>query len=309
MRVLIWMTMSMAVLLSACQPSASAESDYGAIGQSISEKNPHMPTTFVDTTGSKYGWIKMYNPVQSLQNRIPAPQGYVRKAMPEGSFGDWLRGLPLKPGKPDVMLYNGQPKGNQDAQFAVLNIDVGNRDLQQCADAVMRLRAEYLFSQGKHAAIHFNFTSGANCEWTKWKQGYRPAIAGSKINWVKKAEPSASHESFRMYMDAVYMYAGTASLEKELNKIGTLKQLQIGDVFIQGGFPGHAVLVVDVVENPDNGHRKYMLAQSYMPAQDVHILVNPLDPKSPWYDAEHVGPVETPEWTFLQPDLRRFNEE
>jgi hypothetical protein len=296
------------MLLSACQQSASAEHDYGAIGESISEKNPHMPTTFVDTTGGKYGWFKMYNPVQALQHRIAPPEGYVRKPLPEGSFGEWLRGIPIKPGKPQVMLFNGQPKENQEAQFAVVNIDVGKRDLQQCADAVMRLRAEYLYSQGRHEAIHFNFTSGANCAWTQWKQGYRPSIAGAKINWVKKAEPSASHENFRAYMDVIFTYAGTASLEKELEKIGSLKAMQIGDVFIQGGFPGHAILVIDVVENPDNGHRKYLLAQSYMPAQDMHILINPLDPKSPWYDAEAIGPVETPEWSFLQQDIRRFKE-
>lgn len=295
-------------LLSACQQGTAPAGEAGPFGADFSEKTPHMPTTFVDTTGSKYGWFKMYNPVQALENRIAPPAGYVRKALPEGSFGDWLRGIPLKPGKPQVMLFNGQPKENQDAQFAVVNIDVGKRDLQQCADAVMRLRAEYLFSQAQHDAIHFNFTSGANCAWSQWNQGLRPAIAGSKINWIKKAEPSKSHENFRAYMDMIFTYAGTASLEKELKKIGTLKDLQIGDVFIQGGFPGHAVLVMDVVENPDNGHRKYMLAQSYMPAQDMHILVNPSDPKlGPWYDAEATGPVETPEWTFLQQDLRRFN--
>jgi hypothetical protein len=171
---------------------------------------------------------------------------------------------------------------------------------------VMRLRGEYLFSQNQHEAIHFNFTNGENCPWTKWKEGYRPVI-NTKTTWVKKANPSASHENFRAYMDVIFTYAGTASLEKELKKIGTLKELQVGDVFIQGGFPGHAVLVLDVVENAQ-GKRKYMIAQSYMPAQEMHILINPLNPASPWYDADAIGPIETPEWTFLQQDLRRFNE-
>jgi hypothetical protein len=296
-----------ASLLPACQQAAAADEGYGALGESISEKTPHLPTTFVDTSGSKYAWDKMYNPVQALEHRIAPPAGYVRKPFPTGSFGEWLRGVPLKPGKPQVMLFNGQPKENQDAQFAVLNIDVGKRDLQQCADAVMRLRAEYLFSQGQHDAIHFNFTSGANCPWSKWKEGYRPSIAGSQINWSKKMAASETHENFRAYMDVIFTYAGTASLEKELQKVGTLKALEVGDVLIQGGFPGHAVLVMDIAENPDNGHRKYLLAQSYMPAQDVHILINPADPQGgPWYDAEAKGIVETPEWTFSQLDLKRF---
>jgi hypothetical protein len=299
----------LAMAFMACQQSPANSTDYGAIGESIAEKNPQLPTKFVDTTGGTYAWAKMYNAIQSLENRIATPSGYERMAFPKGSFGEWLRGLPLKPGKPKVMLFNGEQKYNQDVQAAVLDIDVGKRDLQQCADAVMRLRGEYLFSLGKHEAIHFNFTNGDNCPWTKWRDGYRPTLTTGKTVWTKKLALSETHENFRAYMDLVFTYAGTASLEKELKKIGTLEDLQVGDVLIQGGFPGHAVLVVDVAENPDNGHKVYLLAQSYMPAQDIHILNNFNDPKlSPWYDAEAAGPIETPEWTFLQQDLRRFVE-
>ncbi|MFN8395834.1 MAG: DUF4846 domain-containing protein [Bacteroidia bacterium] len=295
------------ISLSACTQDTGASAEPNVLSQGLVDKSPRLPTTFVDTTGGTYPWATMYNPVQSIQNRIALPEGYQRMALPKGSFGEWLRGLPLKPGKPKVMLYNGQEKTNQEAQFAVMDIDVGKRDLQQCADAVMRLRGEYLFSTDQFDAIHFNFTNGEPCTWNKWREGYRPSFAGNKTTWTKKAQPSDSHESFRAYMDMVFMYAGTASLEKELPRIGTLKELQIGDVLIQGGFPGHAVLVVDVAENSDTGKKMYMLAQSYMPAQDIHILQNPNDPKlSPWYDASAVGPVETPEWTFLQQDLRRF---
>lgn len=67
-----------------------------------------------------------------------------------GSFGAWLRTLPLKKGT-TVYLYNGRPKENQDAQFAVVDISVGQEDLQQCADAVMRLHAQsYMPAQDIH---------------------------------------------------------------------------------------------------------------------------------------------------------------
>jgi hypothetical protein len=279
-------------------------------GQGMQEKNaPVQPTTFTDTSGNTYAWLQHYDPANSLQNRIPPPDGYTRLPLPKGSFAAWLRGLPLKPGKPNVMLFNGAKKENQEAQYAVLDIDAGKRDLQQCADAVMRLRAEYLYAAGLHDAIHFNFTNGENCPWSKWKAGYRATIGGAKTTWTKKAEASESHPNFRAYLDLVYTYAGTASLEKELTKIGTLSRIEIGDVFIQGGFPGHAVLVVDIAENPENGKRMYMMVQSYMPAQDIHVLNNLNHPDiGPWYDATASGPVETPEWTFLQQDLRRFQE-
>lgn len=42
---------------------------------------------------------------------------------------------------------------------------------------------------------------------------------------------------------------GTASLNKELIPVANPKAMDVGDVFIQGGFPGHAVLIVDLAEN------------------------------------------------------------
>ena len=106
-------------------------------------------------------------------------------------------------------------------------------------------------------------------------------------------------------MRAIFNYAGTYSLEKELQQI-PINDVQIGDVFIQGGFPGHAVVVVDMAEN-ETGEKRFMLAQSYMPAQDIHILKNPTNRKlSPWYSTNFEGNLYTPEWTFEASDLRRF---
>src|SRR5262249_28354268 len=85
---------------------------------------------------------------------IPVPDGYVRIGVDKSSFGNWLRGLPLKKNK-TVYLYNGMKKEDQSAQFAVIDISTGDKDLQQCADAVMRFRAEYLFAQCKFEEIIF----------------------------------------------------------------------------------------------------------------------------------------------------------
>ena len=74
-----------------------------------------------------------------LERRIAVPRGYARVPVAKNSFAAWLRGLPLKPGTPPVYLYNGQKKANQGAHCAVVNIDTGKADLQQCADAVIRL--------------------------------------------------------------------------------------------------------------------------------------------------------------------------
>jgi hypothetical protein len=105
----------------------------------------------------------------------------------------------------------------------------------------------------------------------------------------------------------VFTYAGSASLAAELVAVADPAEIRPGDVFIQGGFPGHAVLVTDVAED-SAGERILLLLQSYMPAQDIHVLTNPSSPISPWYSARKEGVLQTPEWTFRYSDLRRFPE-
>jgi len=63
---------------------------------------------------------------------------------------------------------------------------------------------------------------------------------------------------------------------------------------------------MDVAENPA-GERLMLLAQSYMPAQDVHLLRNLQEPAlSPWYRPRGDGALRSPEWHFPPGSLRRF---
>lgn len=241
----------------------------------------------------------------SVDARFPPPAGFERTVVAADSFAAWLRHLPLQPEGSRVRLYNGRLKANQSAQAAVLDIDVGQRDLQQCADAVIRLRAEYLWAAGCRDRIRFDFTSGDRATWPAWRDGARPRVDGAKVGWTQGAAPDASYASFRRYLDTVFSYAGTASLERELSSVARSSRIQPGDVFIQGGFPGHAVIVLDVAEN-EHGERRMLLAQSYMPAQEIHVLRRP-GTDQPWYPARDEGVLGTPEWTFQYSDLRRFD--
>ncbi len=66
-------------------------------------------------------------------------------------------------------------------------------------------------------------------------------------------------------------------------------------MFIKGGFPGHAVLVTDVVVNRATGERRFLLTQSYMPAQEIHVLINPAAAdRSVWYGADFGETLVTP---------------
>ncbi|MEO7046155.1 MAG: DUF4846 domain-containing protein, partial [Ferruginibacter sp.] len=204
---------------------------------------------------------------------IPVPRGFKRVNYPTNSFAYWLEQVSLKKDK-TVYLFDGRKKQNQSAQFAVLDIPIGNKDLQQCADAVMRLRALYLFDNKNFDSITF---------YDNEKKAYHFT-----------APYSNSH--FNDYLQRVFGMCGTASLAKQLHKI-SYTDIKPGDVLIRGGFPGHAVIVIDMAEN-EKGEKKYMLAQSYMPAQDIHVLINPANATTAWYDLNEEHIIETPDYRF-----------
>lgn len=243
----------------------------------------------------------------AIADRFSPPPGFQRTAVEPGSFAHWLRHLPLKPKGAPVRLHNGRLKPAQSFHAAVVDIDTGRRDLQQCADAVMRLRAEYLYARGRFDDIHFNFTSGDRADFTRWTAGWRPRVRGNKVRWRQSGAAGTDHRTLRDYLRVVFTYAGSYSLRKELRPVGDPARMRIGDVFIEGGFPGHAVLVVDTAENPGTGERVFMLTQSYMPAQDIHVLKNPADPNGGvWYRQAFENRLQTPEWRFRAGDLYRF---
>jgi hypothetical protein len=93
----------------------------------------------------RYAW-KPGSAGEALERRYPPPAGFARVPVEPLSFAEWLRGLPMKSSTAAVLLHTGAQKWRQDVHAGVVDIDVGQRDLQQCADAVMRLRAEWLYS-------------------------------------------------------------------------------------------------------------------------------------------------------------------
>lgn len=245
----------------------------------------------------------------TVASRFSPPAGFTRSSQNTGSFGAYLRALPLKPHGASVHLYHGGLKGRQDVHAAVLDIDVSRRDLQQCADAVMRLRGEYLYKTKQYGKIHFDLTNGFRVDYAEWMKGNRVAVNGNTTAWVAKKAPSNTYADFREYMEFVFTYAGTLSLSKELEPL-KIEDIRPGDVFIRGGSPGHAVIVLDMAENTESGEKLFLLAQSYMPAQEIHILLNPENKAySPWYSTEISDELVTPEWTFSIDELMRFGEE
>ncbi|MCX6557027.1 MAG: DUF4846 domain-containing protein [Candidatus Aminicenantes bacterium] len=257
---------------------------------------------------SSDAWI---DPVGStIESRFRVPPGFARVQVEADSFAAYLRRLPLKPHPALVRLYDGRIKTNADIYDAVVDLAIGDKDLQQCADAVIRLRAEYLYRQGRFGEIHFNFSNGFRADYSEWMRGKRIVVQGNRAHWTQAHGPANAYRDFWAYLEAVFSYAGTRSLAGEL-KPARLADLQIGDVFIQGGSPGHAVIVVDLAVDSQAGATVFLLAQSYMPAQEIQILRNPgsgRQGKGPWYAVDFGATLATPEWIFSRDDLKRFAE-
>lgn len=250
--------------------------------------------------------INYINPEgQTIKERYLTPEGYARVEVDKDSFSDFLRNQKLKPYGEKALYYDGREKSKKGVYDSVIDVEIGDRDLHQCADAIMLLRGEYLYSIGKYEDISFNFVSGFKAEYKKWIAGYRIKVEGNNVNYYKSTDPSNTYEDFRKYMNIVMSYASTLSLEKELESVN-IGDMKIGDVFIIGGSPGHAVIIVDMAINDDN-EKIFILAQSYMPAQQTQILVNPMDEDiSPWYSLKGKEKLVTPEWTFQLDELKGF---
>ena len=116
----------------------------------------------------------------TLQERINPPANFKRIQAAPNSFANYLRNLPLKPDGVEVTFYNGGKKYNTKVYCAVVDMAIGEKNLHQCADAVMRLKAEHLWKTGQYDKIHFNFTNGFRVDYSEWMKGRRMEVEGNK---------------------------------------------------------------------------------------------------------------------------------
>lgn len=220
---------------------------------------------------------------KTVKTRVLPPEGYHWKKEDSTSFAEFLQNIPVEPDGTPILDFHGTPVGNQGKHVAVLTYDVGTKDLQQCADAVLRLRAEYLYAQQRFDEIAFHFTSGDLFSWNDYKRGMRAVVDKNKVTFVQSAEPDDSYPNFRRYLDALYMYAGTISLFHETEPILHDSLLKAGDIIITPGSPGHAVIIIGHAIH-DNGDHVFLLAEGLTPAQSIAVITNPLESDiNPWY--------------------------
>lgn len=247
----------------------------------------------------------------TLQERIQPPEGFQRKEAEEGSFASFLRNFQMEPDGSPILLYDGRYKSRQDVGAAIFSLPViSSADLQQCADSVMRMYAEYFRQTGQYDKIRFHFVNGFLFDYPTYRAGGRVKFDGDTTKWQTSASYDDSYEAFENYLYVAFAYSSTLSMEKE-SVPADLSDVRIGDVFLKAGSPGHVVMVVDVCEGNTGGEtdkKAFLLAQSYMPAQQFYVLQNPLHQNDPWYYPDEVSyPFATPEYTFPEGSFRRLN--
>lgn len=258
----------------------------------------------------RYPWLAdpaAPKPDTSLEARFPAPPGYARVKVEPGSFAEWLRGLPMAPEGTAVKTFDGKETlaGDDDYLAGVIAIDVGDADLQQSSDVIIRLQAEYLWSRGDRDKISYLSATKLNMPLTRWEKGQRLIPNGPNVFWVVKGKPAeVNHAEFRKYLATVFNWANSTSLAARSTPVPDPKDLLAGDFFLQSQPPNHVAVVLDVAEKP-SGERVALLGQARNPAESIHV-VRP-GKATPWFSVRPPVPVLTPHSKALAwEDLRRL---
>ena len=219
--------------------------------------------------------------------RFETPENY-KRSIQNTEFAKWLNNLSLKNSNVPVYTYEGRVKTNPNVYVGVIDLVQPKKNLQFNSNALLRLRAEYLYRSKNYK-----------------KLDELSNIKANPTTYTDFTNGDNSYNKFTEYLNN-YLSSITPNSINELLTRVSLKEIQIGDIFFQSGnIKNHGVIVIDMAKNY-KGQKLFILAQSYYPSQDIQVLTNPSnDFISPWYEAKE-GVLLTPEWRFLTSDLMRF---
>lgn len=280
------------------------------------------PTASVAASGSaatpaalpdraRYAWLGSTGresppAVTTLAAAIPTPPGWERIPAPPGSFAAWLRELPLAaPGTP-VKDWRGDEVYGGDDEYvkAVIAIDVGRSNLQQSADVVVRLHAEWQWSLGRRDQEYVSATKDP-LPYARYAEGKRTLAQGPHLYWVKQRDPNDvnDYDAFRDFLDAAFLWINSPALRMQSEPVAA-DALMPGDFFVRRDKSGHTVVVLDVVTRA-NGERLALLGQGIAPAMNPHVLRPGRG--TAWFSLRPPEPLLTPYTKeFAWEELRRL---
>ncbi len=224
----------------------------------------------------------------TIREAFPPPAGSTRVEAPP--FGAWLQQQLLEDAAAPVLTYDGRVVRHNGR---VVQLPLVKGDLQQCADAILRLRAEWLRETGQPVVLYA--TSGDPIPWSRFQGGERPYVSGRHLAWSSGKGPS----TWDHYLSRSFNWAGTISLKAHETRAVTTPLP--GDILIEAGSPGHAVVLLDVAREPD-GTTWILVGESYMPAQDFHVEIGP---NAGWWPLDEAG-LPLPHWPLEREGLRRW---
>ncbi len=186
---------------------------------------------------------------KSVTDLLP-PEGFQRTNNASGSYGDYLRSLPIRSDNKIALWTGAHLPNNTYSTLAVLDLPLlFNENLEQCADFSMRLWGDYLKQSKKlNELALYDF-------------------------YGNKKPFSKSGRSYLGYLRWHMAYSNSYSIKLGAKPVRLLSDLQAGDMFVQNqgneGI-GHVSVVIDQAEN-EFGHKLYLVGYSFMPAQQFHI--------------------------------------
>ncbi|MGD9496822.1 MAG: DUF4846 domain-containing protein [Armatimonadota bacterium] len=253
-------------------------------------------------TAEDYPWPKQAERYEPLAARFPPPEGFERVPVAEGSWGEWLRHLPLLPAGTPVRSLDGSVVMRDNAPELAAVVDMDVREDQECAGVILRLRAEYLRHVGRGDDITFHLTDGGLTSWGVWRSGMRLRVEGDRLIFHRVAPPDDSRERFDGFLANLFAWCGTKSLAWDGRPVGS-QEPAVGDFFVSGGSAGHALLIVDLARS-GSGELRGLILQGFTPPQSPHILAG--GEPGAWFKLSAGRPVEVPWGRFDWDELRRF---
>jgi hypothetical protein len=225
-----------------------------------------------------------------------------------GTFAQWLRDLPTKPPGSPVLNYRGlvYKRGDDTTVAAVIDWDIHGKRMEQCMDILIRLYAEFLWSDNRREELIFPLPGGYHLKWVEWLGGMRPYFKGINVTMKKTARVDSSRTSFESYLSVIFAESHTQQFYHGYRSIDP-KNLQIGDFVVKKGTKSHAVMIVDLVRD-DSGEMMALIGHGDTPACQFYLLN--YRNNDPWFPI-NLGEAKLPlpiKRIMTWDGLRRFSE-
>lgn len=117
----------------------------------------------------------------------------------DNGLSDWELFIKHFPRKKSTVVRDYAGNVIKEKSLGVLDTRVTS--VQECADAAIRLRAEFFYSRKEYDKIKFKLTCGLEVPFSKWALGYRVKVNGNNATLVKTQNTKDySRENFEEYL-------------------------------------------------------------------------------------------------------------